>query len=140
MSNNEWETPDDFFNHLHSIYNFDVDAAANELNHKLPVWFGSGSPVGVEDALTAKWRDYGEYFWLNPPYGRGYLEKFLKKANEEWVNGCSIVLLLPVDTSTHWWHTWVKPFDVEFIQGRIKFKGATGSPRFANCIVRMMND
>lgn len=146
MSNhdkNEWETPDDLFDHLNSIYKFDVDAAANQYNHKLPKWFGPGAPFGMEDALDICWREHGKYFWCNPPYGRGLLEPFLKKAREEYFNcGSKIVMLLPVDTSTKWWHTYVNEFvdegKVEFIEGRIRFKGATGSPKFGSCLLKLV--
>jgi site-specific DNA-methyltransferase (adenine-specific) len=139
---NEWETPDVLFTQLNDKYHFDVDAAANQYNHKLPKWFGPGAPFGLEDALSINWRSYGEYFWCNPPYGRGLLEPFLKKAYEEYNKGAKIVMLLPVDTSTDWWHswvdTWVHAYKVEFIKGRIKFKGATGSPRFASCLLKLV--
>ena len=140
---NEWETPDELFNLYHEMYQFEIDAAANSVNHKLPKWFGPGAPFGQEDALTICWRDFGKYFWLNPPYGRGLLSKFLNKAVSEYQNcGAKVVLLLPVDTSTNWWHTYVEPFNregrVEFIEGRIVFKGATGTPRFASCVMTLV--
>ena len=50
MANDNWGTPNDLFSSLHKRYQFTLDAAADESNHKLDRWFGSG---GVrEDALT----------------------------------------------------------------------------------------
>jgi len=142
---NNWETPSELFNGLNDTYQFDFDAAADQFNHKISRWFGPGSPVGVYDALApdVRWRDYGEYFWLNPPYGRGLLEPFLAKAIQEWKrDGIGIVMLLPVDTSTRWWHTHIEEHNrdgnVRFLQGRIRFVGAAGSPKFASCLVELL--
>lgn len=155
MNKNEWETPDWLYNNCNKLYNFDIDAAANSLNHKSGKWFGPGSPLGVEDSLAVDWHDYGHSFWLNPPYGRGLMEPFIEKAFTTWKESffkprrrVAIIMLLPVDTSTGWWHNWIQgplentmvngadgTFWVDFLHKRIKFVGAKGSPRFASCLV-----
>lgn len=162
MNKNEWETPDWLFERYNGIYHFEIDAAANSINHKLDKWFGPDSPLGVYDALNVNWRDYGSSFWLNPPYGRGLMEPFIAKAINTWQDSFTepykpihIVMLLPVDTSTKWWHKYIQPyldermerghgwdnkitdFQIEFLPRRVRFVGAKESPRFASCIVEL---
>lgn len=121
--NNEWETPDELFQRWHERFKFTVDAAARAHNTRLEEFF--------TDGLAADWR--GHNVWCNPPYGRGELEKWTKKAAERRAE--IAVLLLPVDTSTQWFHRWVYPYArLEFLEKRIRFKGATGSPKFGSML------
>lgn len=46
----EWSTPQDFFDELDNEFNFDLDAAASELNHKCARYF-----TVADDGLTQKW-------------------------------------------------------------------------------------
>lgn len=138
--NNEWGTPSWLFNWWNELYLFDVDAAANEENHKCSKWFGPGGVA--EDALDPmlRWSDYGSRFWLNPPYGRGYLDKFLTKVDNELTDGIKVVMLLPVDTSTKWWHKHIdhlvgEPGRIHFLTKRVKFDGANNGARFPSVIV-----
>ena len=135
-----WETPDDVFGVWNSRFSFHLDAAANETNHKCPNWFGPG---GVEkDALSVSWEPWYRRgnIWLNPSYSRGTQRRFVEKAIADWYqSGCSntCVMLLPADTSTKLFHEviWNRGFRVEFLKGRIRFKGATGAPKFGNMVV-----
>lgn len=61
-----WRTPPALFQALHSIFRFEVDAAADETNHLLPAYWsahpnprfsGPGGPVWV-----------GKRVWCNPPW------------------------------------------------------------------------
>lgn len=137
-----WETPDDLFRRLHAQYNFILDAAANGTNHKLPRWFGPDSPERV-DALEADWPLEEGNIWLNPPYSRGLQAKFIQKAvmetqfpmgrgNMGWV-----VCLLPARTDTNNFHGWIKPYaeSIEFLRGRLKFKGGNSCAPFPSMIV-----
>ena len=133
----DWETPDDFFQQLNDEFCFTLDAAANERNHKVPLWFGPGSPLGVEDALTADWRvDRFTTAWLNPPYGRS-IERWVEKAFREALQGrATVVCLLPARTDTAWWHRYVmRASQVRFIRGRLRFVGAATSAPFPSVIV-----
>ena len=140
LRKDNWETPDHVFKHWNDKFHFILDAAANRTNHKCENWFGPG---GIEeDALSANWESWYRKgnIWLNPPYSRGIQRQFVERAIDHWYcSGCSntCVMLLPADTSTKLFHevVWGKGFRVEFLRGRIRFKGATGSPKFGNMVV-----
>lgn len=144
----DWETPDDLFQRLHHQYHFIVDAAANEVNHKVERWFGPGGEA--EDALTTQWPLEEGNIWLNPPYSRGLQSAFVRKALAEVlrVSGGmslgarrgyafnSVVCLLPSRTDTKLFHDVILPnADVEFLRGRVKFKGAQQGAPFPSMIV-----
>lgn len=56
------------------------------------------------DGLLASWHehDLGGTF-QNPPYSRGQLIRWARKAAEEAALGCVIVSLFPHDCTTRWW-------------------------------------
>lgn len=139
----EWRTPQDLFRRLDAQYGpFTLDAAANATNHLCPRWYGPGSPTS-EDALAVPWVGRA---YCNPPYSRGHIALFLAKAHEE-VGRCRTTLLLPVDTSTNWWHDLVyyrseRPYDgvrVEFLRRRVRFLLPSGQlaghPPFPSMVV-----
>lgn len=146
----DWESPDELFHEYNQRYNFVLDAAANRDNAKCPVWFGPDSPVGVEDALTADWKEYLKKgnIWLNPPYSRGLQKKFVEKAKDEAaIPFCKVpnvkrvrgyaVCLLPSRTDTKLFHEVIKPcaYEIEFLKGRLRFKGAKAGAPFPSMIV-----
>lgn len=104
-----WQTPQSEFDLLHSIFRFEVDAAAGPENSKLPNWFG---PSGImEDALENDWSPYGDRFFVNPPYSieggplSKWIEKFRSVAEEE---NCLVVALLPKRRNVKWYHEHIK--------------------------------
>lgn len=134
----DWATPKDLYERLDSEFSFDIDAAANEQNHKCDMWFGLGGYA--EDALALHWPR--RTYWLNPPYSR--CREFMAKAAHECMNGSTVVCLVPSRTDTRWWHEHVwdrvnhKPYDgieVRFVKGRLKFEGATAGAPFPSAIV-----
>lgn len=138
----DWGTPPEVFNPLNAEFGFDLDAAANGRNRKVPEWFGQGSYV--EDALTALWADYAGVVWCNPPYSRGLQKKFIAKAAAERLLGVTSVLLLPARTDTIAYHTFIwdhethqprEGVEVRFIKGRIKFVGAKHGAPFPSMVV-----
>ena len=61
--NNNWSTPQWFFNRLNSIFGFTLDPCADDTNHKCEQYYT------VEDnGLTKNWG--GQTVFCNPPYGR----------------------------------------------------------------------
>lgn len=129
----DWETPQWLFDALHREFGFTLDAAANERNHKCPVWYGPGSPVGVYDALVWHWSGA---CWLNPPYG-SRIGLWVAKAYEEAASGnATVVCLLPARTDTRWWHRYVmQANEVRLLEGRLRFVGAASSAPFPSAIV-----
>lgn len=145
-----WETPDDFFDGLNTHYHFVLDAAADSHNTKCVDYFGPDSPHAV-DALEADWVPWLEKgnIWLNPPYSRTVQPKFVKKALSEFRKYAvpmgynyradeahHVVILLPARTDTKLFHEVIQPCgEIEFIKGRLKFKGAKASAPFPSMIV-----
>lgn len=131
-----WRTPDSEFAKWERRYGpFTLDAAADESNHKTPLWLGPGS--GREDALTVDWCNYDgtpAVVWCNPPYS--IVGKFVTKASVEARSGrCSATLLLPSTTDVRWFHEQVwdgendTPYPgvkLSFSKGRIRFNRPNG--------------
>lgn len=120
----DWETPQDFFEKLNKKFKFDLDAAANDENHKTEKYF-----TEKNSALHNEWQ--GNVF-VNPPYGKK-IGEFVKKAYEEYVrdNDRFIVMLIPARTDTRYWHSYIQgKATVKFIKGRLKFEN-NGVPKDA---------
>jgi site-specific DNA-methyltransferase (adenine-specific) len=98
-----WQTPDYVFNWLDNIFNFDLDAACNTTNCKCRSGFHHDNGW---NALDEEWSFAYDNVWLNPPYSRGNLPLFMKKAYEESLEGCTVVCLVPLDM-TAWVRDWV---------------------------------
>jgi len=81
--------------------------------------------------------DWGRSNFVNPPYSNK--EPWIKKACLEREKGNLTVMLLPVDTSTAWFHDYILPnCEIRWLRGRLTFH-ARGSPaKFASmlCIFR----
>lgn len=131
----DWETPQKFFDELHQEFSFNIDLAANASNHKTPLWFGPDSPLGISNSLHTSWHGYRG--WLNPPYGRLELPKWIEKAYEDSRHpGTLIVMLVPARTDTIAWHEYViKAQDVRFVRGRLKFVGAKHGAPFPSAVI-----
>lgn len=89
------------------------------------------SAVGLEDNLIS---------YCNPPYSKGKIDKFVKKAYEESLKGAVVVMLLPADISTRWWNYCMFASEWIRIKGRVKFNHADGtpikgSPKFGSMVV-----
>lgn len=123
-----WGTPRDLFQKIHDAWRFEIDLAANAVNHLLPKWFGPDSPLSIYDALQAKWHAHAKRGWLNPPYSM--CAEFTEKAARERELGFTTCMLIPSRTDTKYWHdhiwdeTAAKPrfgVFVNFIKGRLVF-------------------
>jgi phage N-6-adenine-methyltransferase len=118
-------TPQKLFDELNAEFHFDIDAAADEHNHKCDLYYGQG---GIEfDALEADWA--GMTVFLNPPYS--VAGGFIAKAREEADKGSTVVMLLPVRSDTRYWHShiwdktvnnWRPGVQCRFLSGRLTFE------------------
>ena len=125
----EWGTPQELFDKLNDEFSFTLDAAASDLNHKCADYFTID-----DDALT---KDWNGVVWLNPPYGR-VLNKWIKKAYEEYQRGSIVVCLVPARTDTAWWHDYAMRGEIRFIRGRVKYvrsDGFSDSAPFGSALV-----
>lgn len=116
-----WETPPEIFEPLNAEFNFDLDACATKETTKVPNNFFTIE----DDALSQDWHKKGKVIWCNPPYSKaGSKDLFIKKAYEESLQDCTVVMLLPVKTSTKAFHEYIynKPnVTIRFLKGRPKF-------------------
>ena len=124
-----WETPQDFFNKLNSIFNFNLDSCAEIDTAKCLNFY-----TKEDDALTKDWKGV---VWCNPPYGREQA-KFVLKAYEESVkHNSTVAVLIPARPDTKLWQNIIFPNanQICFIKGRLKFSGAKESAPFPSALV-----
>ena len=124
-----WETPQDFFDKVNDIFNFTLDACAEDNTAKVSNYF-----TVEDDALAKEWKDV---VWCNPPYGREQV-KFVEKAYTESVKNSSIVvMLIPARPDTKVWQNLIfkEASQICFIKGRLKFGGSKDSAPFPSALV-----
>lgn len=124
----EWETPPAFFEAINAEYNFTLDPACTEENHKCPKFY-----TKKEDGLQQDWG--GERVYINPPYGR-QIVKWIEKAEAEAKKPDTLcVLLLPARTDTAWFHDHIaKNAKIYFIRGRLRFNGSNSNAPFPSML------
>lgn len=111
-----WSTPQEFFDRLNAVYQFDTDVCALPENAKCKNFF-----TPEQDGSKQEWKGV---CWMNPPYGRE-IGKWVRKAYESARdNGATVVCLLPARTDTKWFHDYCIPYgEITFVKGRLKFGG-----------------
>lgn len=92
------------------------------------------------DGLTLPWDDLaaGGLVYVNPPYSRGNLGRWAARCHSAALCGAEVIALVPVDTSTGWWHDYCAPPKSQavcFYRGRLRFVGAPGPAPFASALV-----
>jgi len=144
----DWETPQWLFNELNREFDFNLDAAGDKHNAKCENYI-----IEEVDSLSEPWLLFSvnvwggtkSRVWLNPPYGRS-VGKWVEKAVEEVKAGHSelVVMLLPARPDTKYFHRFIwdkekhqpRPgVEVRFLEGRLKFGGATNSAPFPSMVV-----
>lgn len=126
-----WATPIDFYKELDAEFNFTLDPCSNEENHKCSKYY-----TVEDDGLSQDWG--GESVFMNPPYGRGEIDKWVKKASEEsQKKNTTVVALIPASTDTKWFHNYIygKAKEIRFVKGRLKFGNATKPAPFGSMVV-----
>lgn len=99
---NSWGTDPVIFEAMNKEFNFALDAAANDNNHKCSFYF-----TKEDNALEIDWshhlEDYGmRPVWINPPYGKGFIKEFMNKCIEQKEKGVTSVLLVPATLDAQW--------------------------------------
>lgn len=121
----DWETPKWLYQDLDSQFHFDDDPC----------------PVGGTKGLEREW---GSSVFVNPPYRRSEIRKWIVKAIEEYKKGKLIVMLLKATTDTKWFHELVLPNAniIIFIKGRLRYrnKNKIHSAPFPSMIVCFVPD
>ena len=125
----DYETPQDLFDNLDSIYHFTLDAAASPRNAKCDRFY-----TEEDNGLVQKWEGI---VWVNPPYGRRVTGIWVDKAiHETVVSGAFICMLLPARTDTRWFHKILNSASaILFIKGRLRFVGEASAAPFPSMLV-----
>lgn len=134
-------TPPSLYAKLDARFHFKLDAACTRANClcKLGVFNDEGWDF-LNLPLRYLVRNM-DAVWCNPPYSRGMIEPFCKKSYEESLNGVTVVMLLPSDTSTKYFHNYcMKASEIIFITPRVHFNNPdgsmmNGSPKFGSMVV-----
>lgn len=113
----DWKTPKAVYQILDAEFNFDFDPC----------------PANPQfDGLKIKWRKSN---FVNPPYGRE-LPHWIAKGYCEYLDGKTVVFLIPSRTDTKWWHKYcMKADEIRFIKGRLKFDDQKNSAPFPSAVV-----
>jgi phage N-6-adenine-methyltransferase len=124
----KYGTPDKLFQKLDEEFGFTLDPCCEIVTAKCNKFY-----TEEDNGLTKSWK--GETVFCNPPYSRGNIDLWVSKCYQE--SGSAIVVgLLPVSTSTKWFKKYiVDKAEIRFINKRVRFNGATGSPLFSSMIV-----
>ena len=123
----DWTTPRDFWEKLHTEFQFTLDAAASPENALCERYF-----TEQDDGLSQSWQGV---VWCNPPYGR-QISQWIEKAYQESRKGVTVVMLIPARTDTKAWHEIIFPHaEVRFLRGRLRFSNAAGNAPFPCAVV-----
>jgi len=117
ISNQDARTPEELYKQLNEEFHFDFDPCPNN-----PTF----------DGLKIEW---GKSNYVNPPWANK--TPWIKKAIEESRKGKTVVMLLPADTSTRWFHDLILPNadEIRFIRGRLKFSKNGYPAKYPSMIV-----
>ena len=126
----EWATPQAFFDALNKEFQFTLDPCALHHNAKCSLYY-----TPIEDGLIQDWG--GNIIFCNPPYGRkiaAWVEKCYHEAKKE---NTKVVLLIPARTDTAYFHNFIykKAKEIRFVKGRLKFGNAPNSAPFPSMVV-----
>lgn len=137
-TSDEYATPPEIWRPLsRAVGGFDLDPASGA--ESTPI--ADARFTKEDDGLSSAW--FGTV-WLNPPFGdksgtgEGNREKWLRKARKEASRGDVdlIVTLLPVDTSTDWFHRHVVDANtICYLSRRPQFQGESVHTGFACMLV-----
>jgi len=135
LEKDKWETPAKVFKILNDEFGFTLDPCCEVQTAKASTFY-----TPLEDGLSKDWS--GHTVFVNPPYSRYNIGKWVKKCCEEGKK-TTVVALLPVSDSAKWWHTYICAGfpgnhswnELRFVKGRIKFVGARFTAPFSSVIV-----
>jgi phage N-6-adenine-methyltransferase len=125
----EYATPNDFFEKLKQEFNFTLDTAASNENHKCSVYY-----TQEVDGLSLSWNTDGAVF-CNPPYSK--VAKWIEKGyTESQRTFTTVVMLVPARTDTKWFHEYcMKAAEIRFVKGRLKFGNEKNAAPFPSMVV-----
>ncbi len=124
-----WATPQAFFAELDAEFHFNLDPCATPETSKCEKFF-----TWEDNGLIQHWD--GNVF-VNPPYGRGLANWFMKAIDEIHLGNAKVVVfLVPARTDTAWFHDQVLgKAELRFIRGRLKYDDIKQSAPFPSMLV-----
>ena len=141
--NDEWATPPEIFDPLNKLFKFDLDVCATYENRKVHHYLGS-APTAIygdyncrvaQDGLAWGWGN--NVCYMNPPYSRGNINKWVAKAAQEARKGATVVGLVRADPTAQWWQDSVhgEASEIWYPKKRVRFVGADASYPFPISVV-----
>lgn len=124
----DWYTPQDLFDTLDAEFHFKLDPCATAENAKCPIFF-----TEKQNGLSLPWQQGGAVF-MNPPYGKE-IKFWMEKAYEAFLEGVTVVCLVPARTDTRWWHDYAMKGEIRLVKGRLKFGGVNTSAPFPSAVI-----
>ena len=120
-----WRTPEGLYKELDKEFHFDLDPCP----YREKDWQKACDWDGLKE-------DWGNCNFVNPPYARYIIDKWIEKGFKEWKKGKTVVFLIASRTDTQWWHNYImKADEIRFVVGRLKFSNhKTGAP-FPSAVV-----
>lgn len=113
------------------------DYLKNDIKNEFGEYFDPCPVNPTQDGLEIDWPT-DQAVYVNPPYTRGHISKWVEKCSEQHQRGCNIILLIPAYVDTAYFHDYIyqKPdIEIRFIRGRIKFKNYKGPSAFPSMLV-----
>lgn len=102
---NSWGTDPVIFNAINKEFNFTMDGACSDKNTKVPSLYLTKD----DDSISSDWSSLFDdceishkCVWINPPYGKGFIKKFMQKCIEQKEKGVTSVLLAPATLDAQW--------------------------------------
>lgn len=126
----DWATPNYIFAPLNEEFDFDLDPCCKAETAKCEKFF-----TPIDDGLSQSWAN--RRVWMNPPYGRGVIDKWMEKARQSaWMEGASVVCLVPVHAGSQWFKQSMQACDeLRFLEGRVRFEEAKDDAPFASAVM-----
>lgn len=91
---NEYRTPIWLFDTLNRIFDYTLDAAANEINHLCAKYY-----TMYDNGLKQSWEN--EVVFCNPPFTKGEYSEWIDKGSTEFLNNAvSSTFILPFNVET----------------------------------------
>ena len=124
-----WETPQDLFDKLNSVFNFNTDVCALPETAKCVHYF--------TPEINGLKQDWNGVLWCNPPYGRMQKDWIIKAESESIKNDSTVVMLIPAKTDTKIWHEVIfkSATSICFIRGRLRFGDSKENAPFPSAII-----
>lgn len=128
--NDDWATPQSFFDQLDAEFHFTLDPCASSENAKCRKFY-----TQHEDGLAQDWG--GEVVFCNPPYGRKIADWVKKCCEESGKPNTTVVMLIPARTDTRYFHEFIyhRATEIRFIRGRLKFGDGKAPAPFPSMVV-----